>query len=277
MSSVNNHVKMNAEAAFKEFSRSISISIFARILGIISLIFITISSICLLLCYWLLTGSRYVEQLMETMYSNIDVEYFKTFVNYVIQNACETTNELFHVNIVSKENIRHNFFHMLSRPLAPDWASTLTDEDTSSDSESDSDNTANESDENSSNTNDESSNNENENENENDDKLDIEVEVLNISTSNTDVDDNVNVNSEIQDVTEQYIAERQKNKIVIELDLQNDNNITDGVEDIEILHNLLHSQVDDNTNNEIHDVTEQYIAEKQKNKIIIDLQDEPKE
>jgi hypothetical protein len=213
------HNNKNADAAFEEFSRNISICMFNRMLGIVSLVLIITSSIFLLLCYWLLTGSKYVEKLMVDICADIDITYFQSMVNEVIQIVSDKVNGLFGRNFVSKTNIKNEFSSMLDRHLAPDWAVGLSDEEEVSDIDSDIDigniddivdiNDTNETEIKTENITTASSNNNNNEIHENI-TSDISVE-----TSDDSVD------SEIVDITQQCIAEREQNRTII--DLQSDN------------------------------------------------------
>ena len=219
------HNNKNADAAFEEFSRNISICMFNRMLGIVSLVLIITSSIFLLLCYWLLTGSKYVEKLMVDICADIDITYFQSMVNEVIQIVSDKVNGLFGRNFVSKTNIKNEFSSMLDRHLAPDWAVGLSDEEEVSDIDSDIDigNI--------------------ENIDDIDDIDDIEninetkIKTENITTAssnnnNNEIHENItsdisvetsddSVDSEIVDITQQCIAEREQNRTII--DLQSDN------------------------------------------------------
>lgn len=194
------HANKNADAAFEEFSRSISICIFNRMLGVVSLVLIIISSVFLLLCYWLLTGSRYVEKIMVDICADIDIIYFQSMVNEVIQIVSDKVNELFGRSFVSKTNIKNEFSSMLERHLAPDWADDgISDEEVSdTDSEIDIGNI-----------------------DDIDDTNEIEIKTENI-TSNISVEtSDDSIDSEIDDITQQCIAEREQNRTII--DLQSDN------------------------------------------------------
>ena len=194
------HANKNADAAFEEFSRSISICIFNRMLGVVSLVLIIISSIFLLLCYWLLTGSRYVEKIMVDICADIDIIYFQSMVNEVIQIVSDKVNELFGRSFVSKTNIKNEFSSMLERHLAPDWADDgISDEEViDTDSEIDIGNI-----------------------DDIDDTNEIEIKTENI-TSNISVEtSDDSIDSEIDDITQQCRAEREQNRTII--DLQSDN------------------------------------------------------
>ena len=194
------HANKNADAAFEEFSRSISVCIFNRMLGVVSLVLIIISSVFLLLCYWLLTGSRYVEKIMVDICADIDIIYFQSMVNEVIQIVSDKVNELFGRSFVSKTNIKNEFSSMLERHLAPDWADDgISDEEVSdTDSEIDIGNI-----------------------DDIDDTNEIEIKTENI-TSNISVEtSDDSIDSEIDDITQQCITEREQNRTII--DLQSDN------------------------------------------------------
>jgi hypothetical protein len=192
------HANKNADAAFEEFSRSISICIFNRMLGVVSLVLIIISSIFLLLCYWLLTGSRYVEKIMVDICADIDIIYFQSMVNEVIQIVSDKVNELFGRSFVSKTNIKNEFSSMLERHLAPDWADDgISDEEViDTDSEIDIGNI-----------------------DDIDDTNEIKTENITSNISVETSDDSID--SEIDDITQQCIAEREQNRTII--DLQSDN------------------------------------------------------
>ena len=122
----------DTEIACKNFTKNISYSIFNRILGMISLLFIIVSSIFLLLCYWLLTGSKYVEKLMVDICADMDLFCFQSVANDTIQSVSDTVNDWFGTrSFVSKTNIKSEFASMLERHLAPDLATDLATDSTS--------------------------------------------------------------------------------------------------------------------------------------------------
>ena len=58
---------VNASVDFRDFSRSISICICIRILGMFSSLFMVISSLSFLLCYGLLQSSKYIDQFISQL------------------------------------------------------------------------------------------------------------------------------------------------------------------------------------------------------------------
>jgi cobalamin biosynthesis protein CobT len=252
---------MNADAAFEEFSRSISICIFNRMLGVVSLVLIIVSSMCLLLCYWLLTGSRYVEQFMVNICADIDIVYFKSLANDIIQIVSDSANELVGRNFVSKTKIKSEFSSMLERHLAPDWATTLTDDEAScSDSVTDvseveiKEETIDVTDDN---NDDDTSHSSDENENENDSEVVVD---------NSNDDDTAHTSNEND-------GENENDSEVV---VDNSNDVIDNFID-NILNNVAVNPVSTNTetdsiDSEIDDITEQCLAEKRENRTIIDLQ-----
>ena len=121
-------------------------------------------------------------------------------VNEVIQIVSDKVNELFGRSFVSKTNIKNEFSSMLERHLAPDWADDgISDEEViDTDSEIDIGNI-----------------------DDIDDTNEIEIKTENI-TSNISVEtSDDSIDSEIDDITQQCIAEREQNRTII--DLQSDN------------------------------------------------------
>lgn len=197
-----------ANIAFKEFSKNISYCIFNRILGIISLLLIILSCLCLLLCYWLLAGSKYVELVMVDICADLDLLYFQRIANDTIQSVSDIVNGWVGArNFVSKKNIKSEFASMLERHLAPDWANENNEDlsnETSSTNTSISTNTSlvKISENTNSNSDEEECNEE--------DSSDEEVRNLNSNLIN-------DFDNEVEDVTQQVLAEREENKVVVDL------------------------------------------------------------
>ena len=140
MASSRKNMSMDTELAFKEFSKNISYCIFNRIIGIISLLLIIASWICLLLCYWLLTCSKYVQHITIDICEDMDLFCVQSVAHYTIQHVSDTINDCFGTrSFVSKTNIKSEFASMLERHLAPDWATDL-ETDSTSEGTSDEDN-----------------------------------------------------------------------------------------------------------------------------------------
>ena len=140
MASSRKNMSMDTELAFKEFSKNISYCIFNRIIGIISLLLIIASWICLLLCYWLLTCSKYVQHITIDICEDMDLFCVQSVAHYTIQHVSDTINDCFGTrSFVSKSNIKSEFASMLERHLAPDWATDL-ETDSTSEGTSDEDN-----------------------------------------------------------------------------------------------------------------------------------------
>lgn len=208
MASSRKNMSMDTELAFKEFSKNISYCIFNRIIGIISLLLIIASWICLLLCYWLLTCSKYVQHISIDICEDMDLFCVQSVAHYTIQHVSDTINDCFGTrSFVSKTNIKSEFASMLERHLAPDWAT---------DSETDS-------------TREDTSDDDNHPVNKNNTKIKIEPIVLNEELKNESNEDSIDSSNEsnkedsdeeVEDVTEKILAEK---RIIFEaLDLTNE-------------------------------------------------------
>jgi len=213
----------NAELAFKEFSRNISYCIFNRILGIISLLLIIASSVFLLLCYWLLTGSKYVEHIMIDICADMDLLYFQRIANDTIQSVSDTVNGWFGTrNFVSKTNIKSEFTSMLERHLAPDWANEdisddnnhpVNEDDVEIKPEPNEPNELNEKESNSETNEEDTCDSINElDEEDKEDEADKEVACINSSNNLQQEFDN-----EVEDITEQKLVEKETNKVIFDL------------------------------------------------------------
>lgn len=213
----------NAELAFKEFSRNISYCIFNRILGIISLLLIIASSVFLLLCYWLLTGSKYVEHIMIDICADMDLLYFQRIANDTIQSVSDTVNGWFGTkNFVSKTNIKSEFTSMLERHLAPDWANEdisddnnhpVNEDDVEIKPEPNEPNELNEKESNSETNEEDICDSINElDEEDKEDEADKEVACINSSNNLQQEFDN-----EVEDITEQKLVEKETNKVIFDL------------------------------------------------------------
>lgn len=236
MTTHNSHANMNADAAFEEFSRSISICIFNRMLGVVSLVLIIVSSMCLLLCYWLLTGSRYVEQFMVNICADIDIVYFKSLANDIIQIVSDSANELVGRNFVSKTKIKNEFSSMLERHLAPDWAAAnITDDETSSnDTVTDTS------------------------------EVEIKEETIDVTPDNNNNDDTYHTSNENDT---EVVVDNSNDVIDNFID-----NVLDNILNNVVVNPVSTTPETDNIDSEIDDITEQCLAEKRENRTIIDLQ-----
>jgi len=218
---------VNANTAFSEFSKNMSICIFTRVLGILSFLLIITSGIFLLLCYWLLTGSKYVEQIILRMTINHDQTSMKNIFDTTIQTISNRINAFTLWNIISSPGIKKEveiFYQSQTKPQdSSENNSSISDSD-SSDSDSEVENNIDDS-------------------HSTDDDLtlssdsDEHVSVNDISTlqthdtemNNLDLNDNMEDNikienqpksdnkfkkniPDIEDVTEQCIAEREKKR-----------------------------------------------------------------
>lgn len=230
MESTRDNMNKEAEIAFKEFSKNISYCIFNRILGIVSLLLIIASSVCLLLCYWLLTGSKYVEHIMIDICADLDLFYFQTLAKNTIKTVYDTINSWTGSRtFVSKTNIKSEFTTMFERHLAPDWANEMNEDlslsnETSSNSSTSSiklsENSNNNSDEESSSGEESSGDEEVKNINSNlihDFGNDVEDVTQQISHENETRESDLKLVNEIEDITEQVLAEREENKVVVDL------------------------------------------------------------
>jgi len=220
MKTTRENMSMNAEIEFKEISMNILYCTVNRIIGIISWLLIVASNICLLLCYCMLTASKYLEYMMIDICYDMDIIYFQKVANDTIQSVLDTVNNWTGSrDFVSNTNIKSEFasISMLERHLAPDWANEdiLEEHNINTDEayveikkepivlNEDS------SDESSYNSSD-GSENESLHESSNDSS---DEELTNINNNYEDKSDS----GEIEDITEQVLAKREENKIVIDL------------------------------------------------------------
>lgn len=236
METTRDNMNKEAEIAFKEFSKNISYCIFNRILGIVSLLLIIASSVCLLLCYWLLTGSKYVEHIMVDICADLDLFYFQTLAKNTIKTVYDTINNWTGSRtFVSKTNIKSEFTTMFERHLAPGWVNEMNEDlslsnETSSASSTSSVKISGESNNNSdeeSSGDEESGDEEVRNINSNL-KNDFDSEVVDvtqqISHENETRESDLKLVNEIEDVTQQVLAEREENKVVVDLISDSDDN-----------------------------------------------------
>ena len=213
MASSRKNMSMDTELAFKEFSKNISYCIFNRIIGIISLLLIIASWICLLLCYWLLTCSKYVQHITIDICEDMDLFCVQSVAHYTIQHVSDTINDCFGTrSFVSKTNIKSEFASMLERHLAPDLApDSTTDSETDLATDSTSEGTSDE-----------------DNHPVNEDDVEIKKEPIVLieklkNESNEDSSDSSNESNkedsdeEVEDVTEKILAEKRIRFEVLDL------------------------------------------------------------
>ena len=121
--------------AFRKFSKSISICIINRLLGIISVLFIIASFLFLAVCFWLLTGSKYIENTMIELCKDVDFSEFKNMVDEYISSISNTVNSYLGYPFIPKTEIKHEFKTSLKNHID----NNREDHSISSDSDSDSD------------------------------------------------------------------------------------------------------------------------------------------
>ena len=239
METTRDNMNKEAEIAFKEFSKNISYCIFNRILGIVSLLLIIASSVCLLLCYWLLTGSKYVEHIMVDICADLDLFYFQTLAKNTIKTVSDTINSWTGSRtFVSKTNIKSEFTTMFERHLAPGWANEMNEDLSNETSSASSTSSVKISGESNNNSDEESSGDEESGDEESGDdevrninsnlKNDFDSEVVDvtqqISHENETKESDLKLVNEIEDVTQQVLAEREENKVVVDLISDSDDN-----------------------------------------------------
>jgi hypothetical protein len=220
----------DAELAFKGFSKNISYCIFNRILGMVSLLLIIASCACLLLCYWLLTGSKYVEHIMVNICADMDLFYFQRLANDTIQTVTDKVNNWTGSrDFVSKTNIKREFASMLERHLAPDWANEVDEVDEDSDNSSDDEDYDNEDYDNEDYDNEDYDNEESYNEESDDEESDDEESDDELSNINRNLEEQFD--NEVEDVTEQVQAEREANISVLNL-VSDEEEVEDDIEQV---------------------------------------------
>lgn len=248
MASTRENMSMDTELAFKEFSKNISYCIFNRILGIISWLLIIASNICLLLCYCLLTGSKYLEYMMIDICTDMDLIYFQVVANHTIQSVSDTVNDwLGSRDSVSKTNIKREFTSILERYLSPEWVTELATEDMC----------------------------DNHPVNEDDVEIKTEPIVLNDDSSDEELT-NINNNLEEQFDNEVDDVKLSTESIVIYEDSSDDEKNNDSnSEELTNINSNININLEEHFDDEVEDVTEQTMAERvrerERDKIVLDL------
>ena len=216
---------VNANIEFANFSKNISICIFSRILGMISLLLVITSGLFLLLCFWLINASKYVERFIIQITMNHDTTSIKNIFDNTIDTIAENMNEYTLWNMIPSEQIKKEgnlFYKNRSKFEYLDCSSSSSSSD--SDSDSDSDSTEIDDENSISDRSDISTiptyheeidyDYDNDNDNDNDNipiKIKTEIETEIYKELDTDADNNNDtINNEIEDVTEQCIAEREE-------------------------------------------------------------------
>lgn len=228
---------VNANIAFSEFSKNMSISIFSHILGIFSLLLIISSSIFLLLCYWLLTSSKYIEYYIVQLSINHDSTSIKNVFDNTIQIISDKINQFTPWHIIPASNIkketsviyetRINNNDEYTDESADEISDTdVTNNDISDDEISDTDVTKNEiSDTDVTNneiSDDEISNTVVSNTTISDGNLEIVIDSIGRTGQDAkQLTENDSDISDIEDITTQYITERERTRDII--DLSDDN------------------------------------------------------
>ena len=97
--------KATADMQYRDFSRDISRFILNRIFAAIALAFIVAASGFLLISYWLITGSEYVEEIMEPFGFNINnYKDIQNNVQLFIQNIRAYLKETFQSYFATSNN-----------------------------------------------------------------------------------------------------------------------------------------------------------------------------
>ncbi len=187
---------MNTETAFAQFSTSISYMIFYRFLALICIILVMGSYIMLCSWYTLLTGSRIIEEYMEDIYSNINFPNFKILVTNAGEYLTQKMNNMssFEIFKSSFKNVNIKKEKRSNEPLYTPYY------DISDDNHSE------------------------------DEKYDCHS----TSTSDyvpSDSEYEEEEEDEVEDITEEYLAEKEKNKITVDLTNENDDDENDDDDD----------------------------------------------
>ena len=217
---------VNANIAFGEFSRSISICIFTRLLGIFSFLFMISSGLSLLLCYCLLHCSKRVEQIVVHIKDvNTDTINVTKMTNATILSVGNEVNAFAPWNIINVKDIKAEVCTLYEN--AHTQTGFISDGD---DMGMGNDSSSDDSDRTEDDTDDDSNNPANVSDVSTIQTLDTEPETNNIIADNlieeNTLEPNVEGDSDIEDVTEQSIAERErereKQKIRDLIDLSSD-------------------------------------------------------
>ena len=124
--------------AFHKFSKSISICIINRFLGIISVLLIIASFLFLALCFWLLTGSKYIENTMNELCKDVDFNEFKNMVDEYISSISNTVNSYIGYPFIPKTEIKREFKKSLKSHMYENYSKeNITTENHSTSSDSD--------------------------------------------------------------------------------------------------------------------------------------------
>ena len=176
---------MNTETAFAQFSTSISYMIFYRFLALICIILVMGSYIMLCSWYTLLTGSKIIEEYMEDIYSNINFPNFKILVTNAGEYLTQKMNNMSSFEIFKSSFKNVNIKKEKKSNDTPYY-------DISDDNHSE------------------------------DEKYDYH------STSTSDYvpsdSEYEEEEDEVEDITEEYLAEKEKNKITVDLTNDSDEN-----------------------------------------------------
>ncbi len=133
---------VNANIAFSEFTKTMSICIFSRILYIGSLILLLISGIFLLTCYLLIVCSKFIEKLIFRMTMDYDSSIIKNVFDNTIQIISNRINDLIGWKIIPGPEIKKEaeIFYDRSHDSSDDYVYSSCDEtevDSSYDSDDD--------------------------------------------------------------------------------------------------------------------------------------------
>ena len=243
---------VNANIAFSEFTKTMSICIFSRILYIGSLILLLISGIFLLTCYLLIVCSKFIEKLIFRMTMDYDSSIIKNVFDNTIQIISNRINDLIGWKIIPGPEIKKEaeIFYDRSHDRSDDYVYSSCDEtevDSSYDSDDDKNVFSGESDE--------------------------QVSVSEVSTIQTlDPEEEQEQNSEADDEEQEEQKQKQEQNSEADDEEQEEQKQEQNPED--------EQEPDKNEQNmisDIEDVTEQVIAEreraleKQKIRDLIDL------
>ena len=105
--------------AFNKFSKSVTICIINRVLGIISILLIICSCLLLAFCFWLLTGSKYIENTMSQLCKDVDFTEFKNTVHDTITHISVTINSYLGFPFIPKTEIKEEFDESIQSHMEP--------------------------------------------------------------------------------------------------------------------------------------------------------------
>lgn len=220
---------MNIDTAVISLYVDIHVYIIYNLIGMVRLALIFISAICVMLGYMCSVCSVWIDKLLIGISASINIARSINSINYNIRHMSDIVSGIINRNFASVDDVNEIYSNLFNNGIPININSTYIKTEPNSDDESDDDDdAANET---------SHADSEETSHDESDEYADlpdlIPINDINETVNETiaepkieqHVSDNkVYIDDDIQDVTDQYLAEKEANKVIVDLTLADDKN-----------------------------------------------------